>query len=320
MISIEGYNIEKTIVTRPESITYTGIQLQTSRPVVLKYFSFDMIAPAEVTLIKRDYNNLKQLRSQYVVDVLDFQEITDERGSGFILIYEDFQGIPLTDYLFQMKINIKEFLEIAIQLSTGVNDLHKAGIIHKNLKSSIIALDPTKGLIKIKDFGLESIGFQKKHNLYDPEIVIGSLPYISPEQTGRMSYNIDSRSDFYSLGVIYYELLTGEPPFLSEDSMEIIHAHIARQPTSPSDKQAGIPLMISNIVMKLLVKSPEDRYQSAYGLRIDLENCRDQFTAKKQIESFPLGQKDIVTTWSIIPVISDSGLSVLPVSLLKLDA
>ncbi len=137
--------------------------------------------------------------------------------------------------------------------------------------------------------------------LMSPNVLEGTLSYLSPEQTGRMNRGIDYRTDFYSLGVTFYELLTGELPFQSNDPMELVHSHIAKQPPPLGENRRGeIPQVLWGIVMKLMAKNAEDRYQSALGLKFDLEFCLRQLEGSGKIESFAIAQRDVCERF-IIP-------------------
>ncbi len=190
-----------------------------------------------------------------------------------------------------------DFLNIAIQITSGLDGLYRNGVIHKDVKPANILIDPETNQIKIIDFSIASLLPREAQVPANPNILEGTLAYISPEQTGRMNRGVDYRTDFYSLGVTFYELLTGQLPFQSKDAIELVHSHLAKQPIPP-DKVRGqgtgsIPEILSNIVMKLMAKNAEDRYQSASGLKHDLENCQQQLKERGVISSFELGSRDV---------------------------
>ncbi|WP_375496134.1 AAA family ATPase [uncultured Nostoc sp.] len=191
-----------------------------------------------------------------------------------------------------------EFLEIAIALCNTLDVLYRERIIHKDIKPANILINPETKQVKLIDFSIASLLPRETQTLINPNVLEGTLAYISPEQTGRMNRGIDYRTDFYSLGVTFYELLTGVLPFQSNDPMELVHCHIAKQP--PSVIRDEIPQVLSDIVMKLMAKNAEDRYQSALGLKFDLENCLHQLQSTGIIKGFEIGKRDVCDRF-IIP-------------------
>ena len=213
-----------------------------------------------------------------------------------VVVFEDQQSIDLRKYTQQQTdqcLPIIDFLTIAIQLAEALSVIHHAHIIHKDLHPGNLLINSHTLHIQVSDFGSASVLTREQPSLVSPEKLEGLLPYISPEQTGRMNRSIDYRSDFYTLGVTFYELLSGQLPFEADDDLGMVHAHIAKvhQPLSQSGKD--IPDMVSKLVDKLLKKSAEDRYQSAQGLKTDLEKCLSAYQQAKKIEPFNLGETDI---------------------------
>lgn len=207
-------------------------------------------------------------------------------------VREGNHGRPL-DLLCGEPMDLGRFLSLAVGIAGATAELHGRDIIHKNINPQTILVDPATGNVTIADgSGTSRAPFERpnRNDLYRPE----ALPtYISPEQTGRLNRVVDHRTDLYSLGVTFYEMLTGAPPFQSTDVLELVHCHIARLPVPPADVLSSIPPTVSDIVMKLLAKTAEDRYQTAIGLKRDLEKCLAQWEAKGTIDSFPLGERDI---------------------------
>ncbi len=185
-----------------------------------------------------------------------------------------------------------QFLHIALPLVAAIRQMHERGLIHKDIKPANVLVDPTRERAWLTGFGIAS-RLPREHRAPEPpEVIAGTLAYMAPEQTGRMNRSVDSRSDLYALGVTFYEMLTGTLPFTAADPMEWVHCHIARQPVPPEERVAGIPGRLSAIVMKLLAKPAEDRYQTAAGLAIDLRRCLLAWEATGRIEPFPLGTED----------------------------
>jgi PAS domain S-box-containing protein len=208
------------------------------------------------------------------------------------LVLEDPGGDPL-DRMLDGPLEPAEFLSLAIPLTRALRQMHDRGLIHKNIKPGNVLLDRMSGRVWLTGFGIASRLPREHHAPAPPEVIAGTLQYMAPEQTGRMNRSVDSRSDLYSLGVSFYEMLTGRLPFDAEDAMEWIHCHIARQTAPPDEHVRAIPKMISSIVMKLLAKTAEDRYQTAAGLEADLQRCLNEWKAFGRISEFPLGTRDL---------------------------
>jgi PAS domain S-box-containing protein len=208
------------------------------------------------------------------------------------LVLEDPGGGPL-DRLLGQPLEISHFLRIAIRLVGALRRVHERGLIHKDIKPENILVDPASGGVWLTGFGIAS-RLPREHQAPAPPLVIaGTLAYMAPEQTGRMNRSVDSRSDLYALGVTFYEVLTGALPFTAADPMEWVHCHIARQPVPPNERVAGVPVPLSAIVMKLLAKTAEERYQTAAGVEADLRRGLAEWESHGRIEPFSLGGCDV---------------------------
>ncbi|HEX8799570.1 MAG TPA: serine/threonine-protein kinase PknK, partial [Terriglobales bacterium] len=204
---------------------------------------------------------------------------------------EDPGGETLDSFLSE-PMEIRQFLSFAVGLATSLSSLHEKKLIHKDVKPTNILVDSTTGQVWLMGFGIAS-RLRREHQAPEPpEIIEGTLPYMAPEQTGRMNRSIDSRSDLYALGVTLYEMLTGSLPFTASDPVEWVHCHIARYPVPPHERAEGVPVCVSAIIMKLLAKTPEERYQTASGAESDLRLCLAEWEANGCITDFPLGQRD----------------------------
>lgn len=206
------------------------------------------------------------------------------------LVLEDPGGTPL-DRLLGRPLDVSHFLRIAIPLAGALRHVHEHGLIHKDIKPANILVDATSVGVRLTGFGIASRLPRERQTLAPPEVIAGTLAYMAPEQTGRMNRSVDSRSDLYALGVTFYEMLTGQLPFTAADPMEWVHCHIARQPVPP-DERADVPGPLSAIVMKLLAKTAEERYQTAAGVEADLRQCQAEREATGRIKPFPLGAHD----------------------------
>jgi PAS domain S-box-containing protein len=208
-----------------------------------------------------------------------------------VLLLEDCGGDPLTRLLGR-PLELTHFLHLAIEISAALGRVHAKGLIHKDVKPANVLVHALSGRVWLTGFGIASELPRERQTPEPPQVIAGTLAYMAPEQTGRMNRSIDSRSDLYSLGVTLYEMLTGELPFVAADPMEWVHCHIARQPMPPAQRTPGVPWPISAIVMKLLAKNPEERYQSAAGVEADLRQCLADLQSSACIDPFPLGSHD----------------------------
>ncbi|MGY8682809.1 AAA family ATPase [Bradyrhizobium sp. UFLA05-153] len=207
-----------------------------------------------------------------------------------VLLLDDAGGEPL-DHTLGEPIEAGRFLRLAIPVAAALGKLHQRGLVHKDIKPRNILLNEATGEVWLTGFGIASRVVRERQPPRPPETIAGTLAYMAPEQTGRMNRSIDSRSDLYALGVTFYQMLTGALPFTATDPMEWVHCHLARRPAPPIERKE-IPGAISAIVMKLLAKRAEDRYQTAAGLESDLRRCRAEWEAEQRIDDFPLGEQD----------------------------
>src|SRR5271168_3587920 len=211
---------------------------------------------------------------------------------GMALVLEDPGGEPL-DRLLDRPLEVSQFLRIAIPLVGALRRVHERGLIHRDIKPANILVDAAGDGVWLTGFGIASRLPRERQAPAPPEVIAGTLAYMAPEQTGRMNRSVDSRSDLYALGVTFYEMFTGQLPFTAADPMEWVHCHIARKPVPPNERIAGVPEALSAIVMKLLAKTPEERYQTAAGVETDLRHCLAEWEATGRTRPFPLGADDI---------------------------
>jgi predicted ATPase/signal transduction histidine kinase/tRNA A-37 threonylcarbamoyl transferase component Bud32 len=237
--------------------------------------------------LAREYRIAASLDNAPVVRAL---ALGDYQGKP-ALILEDVGGTSL-DRLLGEPMPLERFLRIAVAAAGALAEVHRRGFIHKDIKPENLIVDDGSSSVRIADFGIASRVPREHPTARNPVLIEGTLAYMSPEQTGRMNRAMDQRTDLYSLGVTFYEMLTGTVPFTARDPLEAIHNHIARAPPAPGEIVPGLPEVISRIVMKLMAKAAEDRYQTARGLEHDLRTCHGLWARKGFIESFPLGQKD----------------------------
>ena len=290
-----GYKIVDKIYESSRTRIYRGIQELDSKPVVLKTLIAEYPSISDLARFKQEHNILKRLNIKGIIQTLGLKKFNNRP----VLILEDFNGYSLKEYIKIQTPKIFEFLNIAIKISKILKQIHDNNIIHKDINPKNILINYENEEIKIIDFNISSYFQAYNQNDDLTGVLEGTLPYISPEQTGRMNRCIDYRTDFYSLGVTFYEMLTGRLPFNANDTMELIHCHIAKLPVSIKKIKESVPDILVNIIMKLLFKNAEDRYQSAYGLLKDFEKCLDQLNTKGVIEDFVIAEHDICVEFSI---------------------
>ncbi|MEH2126367.1 AAA family ATPase [Nostoc sp.] len=294
-VNIPGYRISEELYNGSRTLVYRGYRETDSLPVVIKLLKNPYPNFSELLSFRNQYSIAKNLNSELITQTYSLEP----HQNGYALLMEDFGGISLKEWrVGRSGESLMEFLEIAIALCNTLDILYRERIIHKDIKPANILINPETKQVKLIDFSIASLLPRETQTLINPNVLEGTLAYISPEQTGRMNRGIDYRTDFYSLGVTFYELLTGVLPFQSNDPMELVHCHIAKQPASVIRDE--IPQVISDIVMKLMAKNAEDRYQSALGLKFDLENCLHQLQVSGKIESFGIAQRDVCDRF-IIP-------------------
>ncbi|MEH2064315.1 MAG: AAA family ATPase [Nostoc sp.] len=296
LVSIPGYHISEELYNGSRTLVYRGYREADSLPVVIKLLKNPYPSFSELLSFRNQYTIAKNLNSPLIVQTYSLEPYQN----GYGLVMEDFGGISLKEWGIRgRQQSLQEFLEIAIALCNTLDILYRERIIHKDIKPANILINPETKQVKLIDFSIASLLPRETQTLINPNVLEGTLAYISPEQTGRMNRGIDYRTDFYSLGVTFYELLTRKLPFASNDSMELVHSHIAKLPPLLGDRKE-IPQVISDIVMKLMAKNAESRYQSALGLKFDLENCLHQLQETGTIKDFEISQRDVCDRF-IIP-------------------
>ncbi|GBE93200.1 trifunctional serine/threonine-protein kinase/ATP-binding protein/sensor histidine kinase [Nostoc cycadae] len=295
-VNIPGYIVNEQIYDGLRTVVYRAVRKIDNLPVVIKLLKNFYPSFSELVQFRNQYTIAKNLNYPGIIQTYSLESCQN----GYILVMEDFGGISLKKWgVEKNSLFLKEFLEIAIALCNTLDILYQNRIIHKDIKPSNILINPVTKEIKLIDFSIASLLPRETQTLVNPNVLEGTLAYISPEQTGRMNRGIDYRTDFYSLGVTFFELLTGELPFSSNDAMELVHCHIAKMPALLGNREE-IPQVISEIVMKLMAKNAEDRYQSALGLKFDLEKCLTQLRETGEIQSFEIASRDMCDRF-IIP-------------------
>lgn len=294
-IELEGYHINERIFESSKTLVYRGTDKKDNRAVVIKLLNKQYPSPEELSKFRREYNIAKNLKVEGVVDTMSLQKY----GNTLLIVMEDFFGDSINELIQKKEISLKEFLSIGIRIAETLSEIHKQSVIHKDINPANIVWNRSDDIVKIIDFSISTQLSSEITEIMNPDHLEGTLGYISPEQTGRINRSIDYRTDLYSLGVTFYELLTKQLPFKGNDSMELVHSHIAKIPVPPNKINKNIPEVISDIIMKLLDKNSEKRYQNTLGLKYDLEQCLEQLNLVNTIKSFPIGQKDFSEKFQI---------------------
>ncbi|MGB5217529.1 MAG: diguanylate cyclase [Smithella sp.] len=295
MEKFADYFLSEKIHETRNSIIYRGHKENENVSIIIKLLKTKCPTPSEIARFTQEYNLLRTLDIQNVIKIYELVKHDDQ----YAIIEEDFGGISLKDTLRSKELDLKSLLQISAKISGTLGLIHKNNIIHLDIKPDNILINTEKGEVKITDFGISAVLTHANDELYNPDVIEGTLSYMSPEQTGRMNRGVDYRTDIYSLGATFYEMLTGDVPFKSKDPMELIHAHIARQPLPPHLVNASLPAVLSSIVMKMLSKNPEERYQNCLGVMADIDECLNQLHQKGGIDDFPIATKDISIRFNI---------------------
>jgi len=294
-MAIAGYEIREKIYESANSLVYRGSRQSDKQAVILKMLKQDYPTSEELTRLRQEYEIIRSMKIAGAIAAYELQKYQNT----LVLVLEDFGGYSLKQWLGSRQLTVAEFLSIAIKITAGLQGIHAAKVIHKDVNPANIVFNSETGQLKFIDFGIATVLSRSNQTLANPNVLEGTPAYISPEQTGRMNRSLDYRTDFYSLGATFYELLTHQPPFTGNDVMELIHSQIAIEPVPPHLLDSEISQTVSQIVMKLLAKTPEDRYQSAWGIKADLETCLHQLQETGQIVDFIVGRQDISSQFQI---------------------
>jgi len=289
MIELTDYTIYEELYAGRQSIVYRGIRKQDSLPVIIKLLNQEHPSEKLLSDFNREYEIARDLSEEGTVQVMDLIKVEN----SLALIMEDIEGISLSQLKESLNLNLSDKLSLAAKITHKLSLIHKKQIIHKDINPSNIIWNRQTGRLEIIDFGIAAELSRERAFIMQTGVLEGTLDYLSPEQTGRINRPIDSRSDLYSLGVTLYELFTGELPFQWEDESEIIYSHIAREPEPPLGMNSHIPEVVSRIILKLLAKDGEQRYQMALGLKKDLEICLENLENRGEIPAFEIGRFDI---------------------------
>jgi predicted ATPase/signal transduction histidine kinase/tRNA A-37 threonylcarbamoyl transferase component Bud32 len=293
MLNLPGYTLRRPIRATDSNLLFQAVREADGAPVIIKTPVGPRAGPGEDERYRREHAILRRLLGVRGVTRAQGCERVNDRP---VLVLEEVQGVALSESVGR-PFELARFLELAVALSSTLAEIHLRGVIHKDLKPSNIIVLPS-GEPRIIDFGAATLQRTEHVDAAPTHLIEGTLAYMSPEQTGRMNRAVDYRTDFYSLGVTFYELLTGARPFQGRDALEWFHAHMAQMPRPPHELLASVPPVLSAIVMRCLAKVAEERYQSAEGLRHDLAECVEGLR-RGALEPFVLGKRDIPSRFQL---------------------
>ena len=286
MIEVPKHTLHEILQENEHFALWRGVRNRDHLPVLVEVPVSPRPEPGDLDRLEQEYALRGELESDWAVRPLALKR----HDGGAMLVLEDLGGEPL-ERLLGYPLEVTRFLRIAISLAEALGQLHGRGLIHKDLKPSNVLVDDADH-VRLTGFGIASRLPRERPSPEPPEIIAGTLAYMAPEQTGRMNRSIDSRSDLYSLGVIFYQMLTGVLPCIADDLLEWVHCHVARRPMPLAERNPEIPSAISAIVQKLLAKNAEERYRTATGVGADLRRCLFAWEERGSIESFTLGERD----------------------------
>ncbi|WP_438031961.1 AAA family ATPase [Sorangium sp. So ce204] len=290
------YRVLEVLHQGADTVLYRARREEDGRPVVLKALRRDHASPRALGRLQHELEVARTLDSPVVIKAHGIEPFRDQ----VTLVLEDFGGRSLDRLLDgdgpmrpMRGMSIDRFFPLALRLAAALAELHRHHVIHKDIKPQNLLYHPDTGEVKITDLGIASLSPREAQELAHDGLIEGTLAYMAPEQTGRMNRRVDERTDLYSLGVTFYEMLTGILPFQASDPVAWVYCHIAQAPRPPHALVPSIPPQLSAVVLKLLSKAAEERYQSALGLRHDLDTCFSRWQASGSIQHFPLGERDL---------------------------
>ncbi len=288
MKKLSSYQLQDTVIASKSWFLYKAVSSLNEEQVLIKIIPNKVDPQSKAELIHEYYT----LSDSELYGVLKPVALEKSKEQPYVVM-EYFEGQPLTEWLRNNQIfDISTFLKIAIKLTTILGSVHQNNIIHKSIQPDHILYDPDSDQLKLTGFHQSTMLTKEMPQADITPYQIEKVSYVSPEQTGRMNRPIDYRSDLYSLGILFYQIATGRVPFQAKDPVEVIHAHLAQAALHPHEVNPTIPEIISQIIMKLLAKMPEQRYQSTYGLKKDLEKCSHAFYSNNHLGLFSLGEHD----------------------------
>lgn len=290
-MKINSYTVKEKLYESNNSIIYIAVNQQDNKDIIIKMLPKEYPTPEQIAKFKLEYDISSNLKMDGIIKMHKLEQYKHT----WYIVMEYFDGLSLDKQIEKRKFELEEALNIVIKITEILGNIHNQNIIHKDINPSNILWNAKTDTLKIIDFGISTRLAREVQAVVNPKGLEGSLFYISPEQTGRMNRNIDYRTDFYSLGITFYELITGKKPFEADDMLELIHYHIAKMPEIDS----SIPEVVSEIIMKLMAKNAEERYQSTFGLKKDLEKCLEDLKTSGNINYFPIAKQETLEKFEI---------------------
>ena len=284
MSFIQGFQVRERLYESKNSLVLQGVRDSDGLPVVIKVLKNDFPTTGELARYRREFEITQSLDLPGIIHCYELRR----HEKTLLMVFEDFGGMSIASLLKDRSLSLDEFFDTAIQVAVALGQVHRAHIIHKDICPANLVINPATGEVKIIDFGIATRFSTEQPVLKSPDVLEGTLAYMSPEQTGRMNRSLDYRTDFYSLGAAFYEMVTGSRPFDADDEIELVHSQIAREPVPAHRRNPDVSLALSKVISKLMAKKAEGRYQSAAGLVADLETVR----SSAGLERFEPGRND----------------------------
>ncbi|MBV0933630.1 AAA family ATPase [Marinobacterium weihaiense] len=291
----EGYRIYRQLHRDKGCRISRAVRLRDGRNVIIKQLDRSQCSRDRLSRFQHEYDILSRLRIPGVVEPLDLLTLE----SGPAAIHADSGSIPLRQLIAEQQLEWPQWLAVAVRISNLLGRLHEAGVTHKQINPDHLLLNPETGMVELIGFSRSTGLSREQANWHTPDLSQEGLAYIAPEQTGRINRSIDYRSDYYSLGATLYEMMTGRPPFVSNDSMVLVHDLIAKQPSVPHQVNPQLPEMLSRVILKLLAKDAAQRYQSSVGLIHDLQQCLQAHQRQQYDPAFTPGRHDLSARFQI---------------------
>lgn len=289
MIKLKGYSVKEELYSGPQSIVYRGTRSTDAQSVIIIVLNQEYPSELLLSYFRREFEIARKVSGEGNLLVYDLVR----HNNTLAIVMEDINGVSLSNFIRSGSLSLSEKLSLAVKTAHSLSLIHKKQVIHKNICPPNIVWNQKTGRLAIINFGFAAELKREMSHQMQKGVLEGTPDYMSPEQTGRINRPVDRRSDLYSLGVTLYELFTGKLPFVGKDESEIIYNHIARMPEPLHLINKDIPETVSDIVMKLLAKDAEDRYQMASGLKRDLEFCLESLLTNGEINPFEIGQFDL---------------------------
>ena len=298
MTELKDFDITATLYQGANTHVYRAINADDHQPVILKTTTTPHPTPGQLARYRHEHQILQSIQPDQAPHVVQAVDLVEHDHRPY-LVLADMGGVDLRSMIQSGSVDLAQGLDMAVKIASALGEIYQLGIVHKDIKPANILFNRETGDLRLIDFSSASVISRESSSTETSMLMTATLPYMSPEQTGRMNRLVDWRTDFYSFGVTLYEQLTGQLPFLSTEPIELVHAHLALMPEPPHNINAAIPPVLSNIILKLMAKNAEDRYQSPWGIQADLAECLKRFESGKTVEPFPLARHDVPDRFQI---------------------